>query len=79
MEKCSFCSRDKKDVESLIASENKEVFICSECITDAAEIIKDKPSILKKVKKISFKPLDIFDHLNLNFVKILKNPWQLGP
>ena len=64
MEKCSFCSRDKKDAESLIASENKGVFICNECITDASEIIKEKPAQLKKVKEISFKPMDIFNHLN---------------
>lgn len=64
MEKCSFCSRDKKDVDSLIASENKGVFICNECIADASEIIKEKPSQLKNIKEISFKPMDIFNHLN---------------
>ncbi|MFF1816950.1 ClpX C4-type zinc finger protein [Kribbella sp. NPDC058245] len=47
--RCSFCAKDKSEVERLIAGPG--VFICNECVGLSAEILSGRPTS-------SFPPLD---------------------
>ena len=60
---CSFCSKNQKDVEQLIAGPGG-IYICSECITLCNELIFDKQEKQnKKTLKIPT-PAEIHQHLN---------------
>lgn len=45
---CSFCAKDKKEVNALIAG--PEVFICDECIAVCAEIINEEKKVSAKLE-----------------------------
>ena len=64
--RCSFCGKEKKDVNVLIAGITGH--ICDSCITQANAIIQEDVG-LKISKEIEsslqlLKPLEIIDHLN---------------
>ena len=64
--RCSFCGREKKDVNVLIAGITGH--ICESCITQANNIVKEDVG-LKSSKDIEstlklLKPMEIIDHLN---------------
>ena len=63
--KCSFCSKNKKEVNILISGVDS--YICDICILQAAQIIKPEINNLKNIKKIDFKlfkPQEIKGHLD---------------
>ncbi len=67
---CSFCGRKKRDVQILISG--AEGHICENCVSQAQLIISEELSPKPKQGKApllsSFKPKDIFAHLNLHII-----------
>ncbi len=66
---CSFCGRKKRDVQILISG--SEGHICENCVTQAQLIISEELNPKTKQGKplqSSFKPKDIFAHLNLYII-----------
>ncbi len=64
-EKCSFCGRDKKDANMLIAGLNAH--ICDYCVLQAKEIIKEELDSEKKDDAHDFellKPIEIKEYLD---------------
>ncbi|MBX2902061.1 MAG: ATP-dependent Clp protease ATP-binding subunit ClpX [Chitinophagales bacterium] len=64
---CSFCTRKKKDVQILVSG--VEAHICESCIAQAQQIVQEElfPKAKQTAKQpalTSFKPKDIFHHLN---------------
>lgn len=67
---CSFCGKERKDVEHLIAGQ--EGVICNECITDSYHLLYDeekpKAELNNTVEAKEFEniptPHEIFEHLN---------------
>ncbi|MFN8292606.1 MAG: ATP-dependent Clp protease ATP-binding subunit ClpX [Chitinophagales bacterium] len=64
---CSFCTRKKKDVQILVSG--VEAHICESCIAQAQQIVQEElfPKAKQTTKQpalTSFKPKDIFHHLN---------------
>jgi ATP-dependent Clp protease ATP-binding subunit ClpX len=65
IEKCSFCGREKEDVNMLIAGLNAH--ICDYCITQASEIIKEELSSETRmdVQEVELlKPVEIKEYLD---------------
>ena len=63
--KCSFCSKNKKEVNILISG--KGSYICDTCILQAANIIKPEQNIPKTNKQVDFKlykPKEIKEYLD---------------
>jgi len=66
---CSFCGRKKRDVQILISG--SEGHICENCVTQAQLIISEELNPKAKPGKPlqgTFKPKDIFAHLNLHII-----------
>jgi len=66
---CSFCGRKKRDVQILISG--SEGHICENCVTQAQLIINEELNPKAKPGKPllgTFKPKDIFAHLNLHII-----------
>lgn len=66
---CSFCGRKKRDVQILISG--SEGHICENCVTQAQLIISEELNPKAKQGKPllgTFKPKDIFAHLNLHII-----------
>ena len=65
MQYCSFCNKSKTEVKYLVSSPDSQIFICNECVSDAAELMNETPEVVEKiVKNTKFSPKDIFEHLN---------------
>ncbi len=63
LEKCSFCSRPKNEVDALIGS--RGVFICNDCIDKGQTAISQQRISTKKEEHVPLpKPLQILDALN---------------
>ena len=65
MDRCSFCGRDKKSVNLLIAGISGH--ICDSCVEQAYEIIQEESKVrnsfdMKKIKLL--KPTEIKDFLD---------------
>lgn len=45
--RCSFCGKNAKEVQKLVASEDEQVFICDGCVNFCHKIIKDQNSSTK--------------------------------
>ena len=63
--KCSFCAKNKKEVNILISGQ--DAYICDTCILQAAQIIKPEKKDLKVPRKVDFKlykPKEIKDYLD---------------
>ncbi len=66
---CSFCGRRKRDVQILVTGHDGH--ICENCVTQAQMIINEDMNPNAKQGKpmlSSFKPKDIFAHLNLHII-----------
>jgi len=59
---CSFCGKDKKEVEHLI--KNNELYICNECIELCYEIITFGANHQDNLYGSNFKPMNIKQHLD---------------
>ena len=60
---CSFCSKDQKDVEQLIAGPGG-IYICSECIVLCNDLIFDKQEKENKKELRILTPAEIHQHLD---------------
>lgn len=67
---CSFCGKEQKDVERLIAGP-EGVFICNECVGLCEEILKEEKSLLSSTKKLEQlpKPIEIKETLDQYVIK----------
>ena len=43
---CSFCKKNENEVAKLVAW--PDVFICDECVAIAAQLMRERPNLLKR-------------------------------
>jgi ATP-dependent protease Clp ATPase subunit len=48
--RCSFCNRSADDVDTLVAGAG--VYICNDCVSLSAEVIKNKPAGPKRARPV---------------------------